>query len=278
MRKRLSIALKPARKPISNRPFSRLKERTLIRQAQSGNATALETLVVAHQGFILGEAQRLQGRGVELDDLRQEANEGFIEAIRRFNPDSPNVLISYAVWWIKQRLQVALAEDRMIRIPLNHSSNIAQSQRRQRALEQERSRTVSLPETLATMDLPGQQDQDIHKALATVCSLDTRLTQNGIDKRCLVDVMIDAEQEDSSEEVEYTERYDAIKAVLVHLDAREQYIIASYYGLQNRPPDTLEAIGQRLGLTRERVRQVRNRALEKLRQRDGELAEYLEAE
>ena len=207
------------------------EERELARRARVGDKEAAERLVTANLRFVISYVKKYQGRGLGLAELVCIGNEGLLKAVKKFDPDKGVKFISYAVWWIRQTVLQALAEQtRSVRIPLNQNSNLAKLARTNTALTQ----------TL------GRRDRDsasFGERFAGAAAADIEEDVEAIARREFLETMFES-----------------------YLTERERKILYLYYGLDDGEERTLEEIGSLLGVTRERIRQIRNRAFEKLRE------------
>jgi RNA polymerase primary sigma factor len=219
--------------------ISRDEEAHLARHIRKGEQEALDKLVRSNLRFVVSVAKKYQNQGVSLSDLINEGNLGLIRAAHKFDETKGIKFISYAVWWIRQAILQALAEQsRIVRVPLNRAGTLHRIGKRANALLQELGRDATHAEIANGMDIT---EEEVAKTMAisqTHLSLDAPLTP-GEDNRLL----------------DY----------LSHLKERESKILRLYFGLDGSEPMTLEEIGALLGITRERVRQIKEKALSRLR-------------
>ena len=200
------------------------EEIELGRRIRAGDREALNTLVCANLRFVVSIAKKYQTRGVSLSDLIDEGNIGLMRAARKFDETKGIKFISYAVWWIRQAILQARAEQsRIVRVPLY--------------------RTRSIPEAQLSLEAPVANNDDSQ----------------------LLEYLPDYATPRPDEQALNTSLIESIDAALAHLKAREAQIVRLYYGLDGDEPLTLEEIGASLGITRERVRQIRDRALRRMR-------------
>lgn len=240
------------------------EEESAARLAQAGDEAGLDTLVRSNLRFVITVAKKYQNRGLSFLDLIQEGNVGLITAARKFDPDQGVKFISYAVWWIRQSILAAIAKQgRSVRLPLNRATELARVVRVRSELRQQLDREPSSEEIAELADLtPATVDM-----LQTLNVAEVRLdapvgeTDDGLlAERFLVD-------EDSLEDsVEMLLLKQHIADALRDLRPRDARVVRLYYGLQGEEEHTLEEIGQILGVTRERVRQLRDRALRELKE------------
>jgi len=247
------------------------QEDSVARRARKGEQAALDALVRANLRFVVSVAKRYQNRGLSFADLIQEGNVGLVTAAEKFDPDQGVKFISYAVWWIRQAILAALArQSRSVRLPLNRATELGRVLRAREQLRQDLRREPSAGEIGEVADL----DPSTVEMLQALNMADVRLDapvgdseDNQLQDRFLLD---DTDLEVELEDAMLGELLDRALRLLRPRDAR---VLRLYYGLQGEREHTLEEIGQVLGVTRERVRQLRDRALRELRQ--GEMGEML---
>jgi RNA polymerase primary sigma factor len=249
------------------------EERELARRARAGDKEAAERLVTANLRFVISYVKKYQGRGLGLAELVCIGNEGLLKAVKKFDPDKGVKFISYAVWWIRQTVLQALAEQtRSVRIPLNQNSNLVKLSRTETALTQLLGRTPTDQEIAAEMEEPVDTVRALRRVAASELSLDAPIDRGDRDSASFGERFAGAEAEDIEENVESQAQREFLdKMFEKYLTERERKILYLYYGLDDGEERTLEEIGTLLGVTRERIRQIRNRAFEKLRESpDGE--------
>jgi len=243
-------------------------------KALAGDEDAVQKLARANLRFVISIAKKYQNRGVALIDLIQEGNVGLITAARKFDPDQGVKFISYAVWWIRQAILAALAnQGRAVRVPLNRASDLARIFRERERLKQELGRDPSTEEVAYAAKLTPE----IVESLSTLNSSEIRLDApiGETDDSQLVERFIVAEASEPEEAVEERMLNENVTRALDTLSERDAKVIRLYYGLDGNREHTLEEIGNMLGVTRERVRQLRDRALKRLR--EGEMGNALES-
>ncbi len=243
------------------------QEIELGKRAQAGDEDAVQRLVRANLRFVISVAKKYQNRGVSLIDLIQEGNVGLITAARKFDPDQGVKFISYAVWWIRQAILAALAnQGRAVRVPLNRASDLARIFRERERLKQELGRDPSTEEVAYAAKLTPE----IVESLSTLNSSEIRLDApiGETDDSQLVERFIVAEASEPEEAVEERMLAEQIERALDTLTPRDARVLRLYFGLEGGREHTLEEIGNMLGVTRERVRQLRDRALKRLREGD----------
>jgi RNA polymerase primary sigma factor len=241
------------------------QEFDLARLIRSGDQDALQELVTRNLRFVISVAKKYQNRGMPLIDLIGEGNVGLLTAARKFDPDQGVKFISYAVWWIRQAILSSLAKQgRTVRVPLNRTSDLSRIIKGAEALRQEL-RREPMPEELA--QLTGLS-VDVVQALSALNTGDVRLDapMDPDSDRSLIERFVADEM--TNPEDEYMNRFvgEEIERALSTLPARDSKVLRLYFGLDGGREHTLEEIGSMLGVTRERVRQLRDRALRRLRE------------
>ncbi len=238
-------------------------EDRVARLAQTGDRIAMEALVRANLRFVVSVAKKYQNRGMPFADLIQEGNVGLVTAASKFDPDQGVKFISYAVWWIRQAILAALAkQSRAVRLPLNRATELARVIRVREELKQHLRRDPSTDEIADLAELDVATVEMLQALNVSEVRLDAPVgpgDDNQLVDRFLVD-------EFSTEEgLETKLLKEQIAKALQELKPRDARVVRLYYGLQGEQEHTLEEIGQLLGVTRERVRQLRDRALRELR-------------
>ncbi|MCK5411914.1 MAG: RNA polymerase sigma factor RpoD/SigA [Gemmatimonadetes bacterium] len=239
------------------------EEDRIARLARAGDGSALDVLVRANLRFVVSVAKKYQNRGMPFADLIQEGNVGLVTAARKFDPDQGVKFISYAVWWIRQAILAALAKHgRSVRLPLNRATELARMTRVREELKQSLRRDPSVDEIAEIAELDMATVEMLQMLNVAEVRLDAPVgssDDNQLVDRFLVD-------ESSLEEVlEAKLLKEKVAQALQGLKPRDARVVRLYYGLQGEQEHTLEQIGQLLGVTRERVRQLRDRALRELR-------------
>lgn len=245
-----------------------LEERAIARRARTGDKASAERLVTANLRFVISYVKKYQGRGLNLAELVCIGNEGLLKAVKKFDPEKGVKFISYAVWWIRQTVLQALAEQtRSVRIPLNQNSNLVKLSRTETALTQRLGRTPTDREIAQEMKEPIETIRALRRVASAELSLDAPLDRTDRDSASFGERFAGMETGDIEEEVEAQARRQFLEQMFErYLTERERKILVLYYGLDDGEEMTLEEIGTLLGVTRERIRQIRNRAFEKLRQ------------
>jgi RNA polymerase primary sigma factor len=249
-------------------------EVTLGRRAQKGDEDAVNHLVRSNLRFVISVAKKYQNRGVSLTDLIQEGNVGLVTAARKFDPEQGVKFISYAVWWIRQAILSALAnQGRAVRVPLNRASDLARIFRERERLKQELRREPSTEELAEAAKLTPEIVESLQTLNAAEIRLDAPIGDS--DDSQLVERFIVDEAYEPELAVEERLLAEQIERALDTLTPRDARVLRLYFGLEGGREHTLEEIGNMLGVTRERVRQLRDRALKRLR--EGDLGNALES-
>ena len=254
---------------INTTPLLRREEEVaLAKRVQAGDGEALHQLVRANLRFVVSIAKQYSNQGLSLEDLINEGNLGLIKAASRFDHRRGFKFISYAVWWVRQAMLQALAEQsRIVRLPLNRAGTLYRLGKVQRALGQELGRQPTVDEIAKRVDLPRQEVRETLSIASSYLSLDDPF--DGDDDNSLMDCIAD-ESSARPDEVTFGHTLEEdLRAALSTLDAREEKILRLYFGIDGAPPFTLEQIGAQMGLTRERIRQIKERGLAKLRASAG---------
>ena len=257
-------------KDIENfHPLSRAEETALVRRARSGDESAAHALVTANLRFVVSIAKRYTNYGLSFIELISEGNFGLLEAVKRFDETRGFKFITYAVWWIRQAILKALAEhSKAARPPMSQVNDLQKVERVAASLTQRLGRPPTPEELAVGAEISLDRIQNALELSRKDVSLDAPVYAD--DDESMQAVF--ASDGDSFDDVLDRETLNAtLRRCLDILDDREDLILRSYYGLEYDRPMTLEQIGQTLGLTRERVRQLRDRALKKVRSEYGEL-------
>ena len=245
------------------------EERALARLAQEGDATAAERLVTANLRFVISYVKKYQGHGLDLAELVAIGNEGLLKAVRKFDPDQGVKFISYAVWWVRQAVLKALAEQtRSIRVPLNQNSALLRMAKAEQILATKLNREPTDAELGQMINEDADTVRAQRQMTTSETSLDAPVDKSDRDASTLGERFSISDGGDIEEATdERLMRVFVKEAIQKHLPIRERQILTMYYGLDDKAePMTLERIGDLLGVTRERIRQIRERAFEKLRE------------
>jgi len=240
------------------------EEVELARRIHDGDQKAINRLVNANLRFVVSVSKQYQNQGLSLADLINEGNLGLIKAAKRFDETRGFKFISYAVWWIRQSILQALAEQaRIVRLPLNKIGSINKINRALSKLEQELERTPTTDEIAIALDLDPKIVKESLKSSSRHLSMDAPLVQ-GEDGNMYDVILINDASGPDRKLVTDSLRLE-IERALTTLTNREADIIRLYFGLNNNPPHTLEEIGEVFDLTRERVRQIKEKAIKRLK-------------
>ena len=252
------------------------EEIRLAIQIKKGNSQALETLAKANLRFVVSVAKQYQNQGLSLGDLINEGNLGLIKAAKRFDETRGFKFISYAVWWIRQSILQALAEQsRIVRLPLNRVGALNKIGKAYSNLEQEFEREPSASELAQKLDMEVSEVADTLKISGRHVSMDAPFSQG--EENSLLDVIHNDELPSPDQELMKESLKAEIDRALSTLTEREAEVIKLYFGLNKDHSLTLEEIGERFNLTRERVRQIKEKAIRRLRHasRSKNLKTYL---
>ena len=261
-------------KEISAYPLiDREEEARLAQHIRMGDAEGLDKLVSSNLRFVVSVAKKYQNQGVPLSDLINEGNLGLIRAAYKFDETKGTKFISYAVWWIRQAVLQALAEQsRIVRVPLNRAGALHRIGRRSSTLLQELGREPTVEDIATDLDISQEEVERTLAISQSHLSLDSPITP-GEDNR-LLDYLPDQYSPGPEDETYQQALKNTIEEALATLKEREAKVIGLYFGLDDQEPMTLEEIGSLLGVTRERVRQIKEKAL--LRLRHASRARFLE--
>ncbi len=250
---------------ISRYPLiTRADEGELAKRIKQQSQEALEKLVRSNLRFVVSVAKKYQNQGVSLSDLINEGNLGLIRAAHKFDETKGIKFISYAVWWIRQAILQALAEQsRIVRVPLNRAGTLHRIGKRSSALLQELGREPTVEEIADGMDITQEEVAKTLSISQSHLSLDAPLTPGEDNK--LLDYLPDTQKPGPDDETFERALSESIEEVLKTLKEREAKILRLYFGLDGKEPMTLEEIGGMMGITRERVRQIKEKALARLR-------------
>jgi RNA polymerase primary sigma factor len=244
--------------------IDRDEEGILARKIRRGDREALEKLVNSNLRFVVSIAKKYQNQGVALADLINEGNLGLIRAAEKFDETRGVKFISYAVWWIRQAILQALAEQsRIVRVPLNRAGELHRIGKRSSALVQELGREPTVGELAEGLEVDADELYKTMSIAMAHLSLDAPLVPGEDNK--LLDYLPDDVRPGPEQEAFEKALKINVEAALSTLKPREAKILRLYYGLDGEEAMTLEEIGQQLGVTRERVRQIKERALARLR-------------
>ena len=247
-------------------PLSRQREIELVHRAHTGDERAMHQIVEANLRFVVRIARGYHGRGLSFMELISEGNLGLLEAVQRFDETRGFKFITYAVWWIRQAILRALAEHgKIARPPLSRVNDLQKVERWRGILAQKLGRDPT-PEEIATS--AGLSLERTHNALYMAQPDVSMDAPTALDERESLMATFAAGTPDPADCYEHAALSHTLHACL---DRRERVVVRAYFGLDDQEPQTLEQIGLQLGLTRERVRQLRDEALDKMRTHAGDL-------
>jgi len=243
------------------------EEVELAKRIKEGDHPALERLVKANLRFVVSVSKQYQNQGLTLPDLINEGNLGLIKAAQRFDETRGFKFISYAVWWIRQSILQALAEQaRIVRLPLNKIGNINKINRAFSELEQKLERPPSADELAEILDCTPQEVKQSLSQNGRHISMDAPLVEGDDSSSSMYDVMGSKDSLPSPESNLVLESLRSdIRQSLKTLTPRESQVVSMFYGLEGKMPLSLEEIGDRFDLTRERVRQIKEKAIRRLK-------------
>ena len=240
------------------------EEVELAQRIREGDQIALEKLTKANLRFVVSVAKQYQNQGLSLPDLINEGNLGLIKAAQRFDETRGFKFISYAVWWIRQSILQALAEQsRIVRLPLNKIGSINKINKAYASIEQEEERAPSASEIASFLDMSESDVKESQRNSGRHVSMDAPLVE-GEDSN-LYDVLRSGESPNPDRELLNASLSIEIERALETLTPREADVVRLYFGLENKQALTLEEIGERFDLTRERVRQIKEKAIRRLK-------------
>lgn len=240
------------------------EEVELARRIKTGDRKALEKLTKANLRFVVSVAKQYQNQGLSLPDLINEGNIGLLKAAEKFDETRGFKFISYAVWWIRQSILQAIAElGRVVRLPLNQVGSVNRINKVLSKFEQENERRPSVDEIADKTDMPHEKIEDVLKVNTRQVSVDAPMADG--DGTSMIDFMQSDSDSSTDEELLKESLRAEIASALSVLNDRERNVIEAFYGI-NQPECTMEEIGKKYGLTRERVRQIREKAIRRLKQ------------
>ncbi len=252
------------------------EEVLLAQRIKNGDHLALEKLTKANLRFVVSVAKQYQNQGLSLPDLINEGNLGLIKAAKRFDETRGFKFISYAVWWIRQSVLQALAEQsRIVRLPLNQVGSINRISKESSRLEQKYERTPSPYEIAESLEIPEHKIRDVLKISTRYVSMDAPLAQDEDSK--FLDVFVPSDNPVTDSSLIKESLAKEIQRSLATLTEKERNVVNLYYGIGMNHGLTLEEIGSKFDLTRERVRQIKEKAIRRLKHtsRSKHLKAYL---
>jgi RNA polymerase primary sigma factor len=267
---RASSALTQYLAEIARHPLlSRDDEQVLAQRIRAGDHEALDALVRANLRFVVMVAKRYRDQGLALEDLINEGNLGLLRAAERFDETKGVKFISYAVWWIRQAIQAAIARHgRPVRVPLNRTADLNRLGRATTLLTEQLGRVPTTEELVKATGLT----RDAVRALSALHIEAMRLDHPAreADERGRMERFVPLAQEGTDATTMANSRTSDLDAALAALPARDAKVLRLYFGLDDGKTRTLEEIGRMMGVTRERIRQLRDRALRQLREQHGD--------
>jgi RNA polymerase primary sigma factor len=241
------------------------EEKALARKAFKGDITAQERLARHNVRFVVSVAKKFQNRGVPLMDLIGEGNLGLMTAARKFDPDRGVKFISYAVWWIRQAIQASIArQGRSVRVPLNRTADLNRLARTTTLLKERLGRMPTLEELVRATGLTPEAVRSLSALHTEAVRLDHPTREGDSTER--IERFAAPEDKATDAATMAKSRSDDIEAALATLAPRDAKVLRLYFGLDDGRSRTLEEIGRMMGVTRERIRQLRDRALRQLRE------------
>jgi RNA polymerase primary sigma factor len=245
--------------------LTREEEVRLATEARNGSQKAKERLIQANLRFVVNVAKKYQNQGLTLSDLISEGNLGLITAVDKFDVDKGYHFISYAVWWIKQSILKAICEkSRMIRLPLNRANELLQIEKVKREISSNKDGEADIQEIADFLDMDKGRITDLINASRELVSLETPLSSDK-DASTISDLMEDTKGADPEDMMVNNTLQDAIEEVLSTLTDKESEVIKYRFGLNGERPHSLKEIGDKYNLTKERIRQIEKKAINRLR-------------
>ncbi len=239
--------------------------------SSAAGQAARQRLIEANLRLVVSIAARYQNRGLSFGDLVQEGNLGLFRAVDRFDPERGFRFSTYATWWIRQAVTRALAErGRTIRLPVHLNDLLGQVSRTTARLQQELQREPRIEEVARALNVPTARVEETLARAVEPASIEAELTEDG---GTLAELLPDEDHSSTEASYEFTELQETIDAALDALEPRERLVITLRFGLDGMPPQTLAEIGQALRMSKERIRQIEEHALRKLR--NGPFAQSL---
>ncbi|MCR5129975.1 MAG: RNA polymerase sigma factor RpoD/SigA [Prevotella sp.] len=239
------------------------EEVELAQRIRKGDREALERLTKANLRFVVSVAKQYQNQGLSLADLINEGNLGLMKAAERFDETRGFKFISFAVWWIRQSIMQAIAQQsRIVRLPLNQVSSVSKINKALNKFVQENERRPNVNEIAETVELPEEKIAEAMSHYTRQISVDAPFSES--DETSLLDILPNSDVPDTDNILLAESLREEIIHALKALNERERNVIEAFYGI-NQPEMTLEEIGQKYGLTRERVRQIKEKAIRRLR-------------
>lgn len=241
------------------------EELELAKRIQEGDKTAMEPLIKANLRFVVSIAKQYQNQGLPLDDLINEGNMGLFKAAQKFDPSRGFKFISYAVWWIRQSIMQAISEQsRLVRLPLNRVSTIQKISKANHLFEQDYTRNPNTAEIAEELNMDEEEIKFAMQISGKSISLDAQFNSQD-ETSSLLDILSNENESSPDSSLVDESLKDEVKRALDGLHEREAHILKRYFGIDCDISMTLEEIGEQLNITRERVRQIKEKALRKLK-------------
>lgn len=252
-------------------PLTPKEEKELIIKSKKGDKEAIEKLIYSHLKAVVNMARHYHGYGVPLGDLINEGNLGLLRALQRFDPKRNVRFLSYAIWWVRQAIMKALNEQsRLIRVSSEQRAKLKKIKQKQRDMLQEMGEEPTIEELAQELGVKPAEIKKTYRIVTSEVSLDAPAFP-GEEKQTLLDRLDQDALPSPEESYENAERTNILREILKELPLRDQKILALYFGLDAERPKTLEEIGKEMGISRERVRQLKERALKNLREKHGKV-------
>ncbi len=244
--------------------LTREQEDTLARASRDGNEKAKDELIKSNLRFVVSIAKKYQTSGISLLDLINEGNLGLIKAAEKFDPDRGYHFISYAVWWIRQSIMLAISQKAsLIRLPLNRTADLQKIERVHKKLENKYGREPSASEIAEELDMDNEEINHLRNITQDFVSLDSTLGDS--EDTTILDMIVDPKADSPDEQVVEESLISSLNEVLDTLTDSEKEILCMRYGLNGYEPMSLQQIGDKFNLSKERIRQIEKKAIRRLR-------------
>lgn len=251
------------------------EEGLLARRKENGDSSARDRLIQCNLRLVVSVARRYTGHGISMADLLQEGNQGLMRAVEKFDPRRGTKFSTYAVWWIRQAISRSIANTkRAIRLPVHMNENLVRMLRTAQDLEQRQGAQPSHEQVAGELGWEIRKVKNLYGASGPMLSLDRPLNEGT--KTRLADMVPDESCEPAIESAARVGLMKEVESTLSHLKPREREVIRLRFGLGVPQPLTLAQVGQKLGLTRERIRQIEMEAIIRLRKHSQRLADFYE--
>lgn len=257
--------------------LTREQEDTLARACRDGDSRAKDELIKSNLRFVVSIAKKYQTSGISLLDLINEGNLGLIKAAEKFDPDRGYHFISYAVWWIRQSIMLAISQKAsLIRLPLNRTADLQKIERVHKKLENKFGREPSANEIAEELDMDNEEINHLRNITQDFVSLDSTLGDS--EDTTILDMIVDPKADSPDEQVFEESLINSLNEVLDTLTDSEKEILCMRYGLNGYEPMSLQQIGDKFNLSKERIRQIEKKAIRRLRHpsRSTKLKSYMQ--